>query len=552
MTFSRLRDPDCTTILLNMKILTAAEMRAVDRVTTERYGVPSIDLMREAGVAVARFVLREYPGQRRIVVLCGKGNNGGDGFVAATALARAGCEVRVLLLGDPAELAGDAKTAMEAAADSRVQILSIGDAAALGKPDAQQVLDWADLLMDAVVGTGFKPPLRGVAAALRDRVNAMQAPVVAVDLPSGWDADAREFAVEGAFRASAVVTFTAPKLAHVSGNLTGNATGPIVIAPIGSPEEAIASETGLTWAGASKTLAEKPRMADSNKGMYGHVLVVAGGRGKSGAPAMASLAALRAGAGLVTAAVPESILPSVAAMTPELMTLPLKEGPHGEAAAANLEPEALKKLTERVTVIAMGPGMGTEPEVFVLGLIEKTRVPLVIDADALNILAKHPDKIDGRGRTVVLTPHPGEMARLAGITTKEVQARREPLAREFAARHGVTLVLKGWRTLIAHPDGRIAVNTTGNPGMAKGGSGDILTGIVAAMLAQYPERPAEAVEAAVYLHGLAADFAVREQDEHTLLATDTVGHLFRAFSFRARDEAGYVWLQGLPRGAGLR
>ena len=535
-----------------MKILTAAEMRAVDRVTTERYGVPSIDLMRDAGLSVARFVLQEYPGQRRVCVLCGKGNNGGDGCVAAAALARAGCQVHVLLLGDPSELAGDAKTAMEAAAGSQLQLLSFGDAAALDSPEVQRALNSADLLMDAVVGTGFQPPLRGLAAALRDRVNAMQTPMVAVDLPSGWDADAREYSAEGAFRANAVVTFTAPKLAHVSGNLTGNATGPIVVAPIGSPEEAIASETRLTWAGTSKALTEQPRTPDSNKGMYGHVLVVAGGRGKSGAPAMASLAALRAGAGLVTAAVPESILPGVAAITPELMTLPLREGPHGEAAASNLEPEALKKLTERATVIAMGPGMGTEPEAFVLGLIEKTRVPIVIDADALNILAKHPEKIDGRGRVMVLTPHPGEMARLAGITTKEVQARREPLAREFAAQHQVTLVLKGWRTLIAHPDGRIAVNTTGNPGMAKGGSGDILTGIVAAMLAQYPDRPAEAVEAAVYLHGLAADFALREQDEHTLLATDTIGHLFRAFSFRARDEAGYVWLQGLPRGARLR
>jgi NAD(P)H-hydrate epimerase len=193
--------------------------------------------------------------------------------------------------------------------------------------------------------------------------------------------------------------------------------------------------------------------------------------------------------------------------------------------------------------------MGPEPEEFVLGMIANTTLPLVVDADALNILAKHPEKIDGRGRTMVLTPHPGEMARLAGISTKEVQANREPLAREFATKHNVTVVLKGWRTLIAHPDGSIAINTTGNPGMAKGGSGDILTGIVAALLAQHPNHPGEAVEAAVYLHGLAADFAVREQDEHTMLATDTVGHLFRAFHFRSGDEAGYVWVEGLPSSA---
>ena len=535
-----------------MKILTADEMRTVDRVTTERFGVPSLDLMHHAGRAVAEFVLREFPHQRHICVLCGKGNNGGDGFVAARRLAHHGCAVSVLILGDPADLQGDAKATFHEMVgafeklDTAHLIRSVADEAALAAEDIQELLRSDVLLIDAVVGTGFKPPLRGVAAALRDQVNALTSPVVAVDLPSGWDADSREYAVAGAYRADAVVTFTAPKLAHLSGNLTGNATGPIVVAPIGSPREAIESATGLTWAGDAKSITEQPRTPDSNKGLYGHVLVVGGGRGKSGAPAMASLAALRAGAGLVTAAVPASILPSVAAIAPELMTLPLIEGPAGEAAASNLDPEPLSRLTARATVLAVGPGLGTEPEEFVLGLIEKTTLPLVLDADALNIVAKHPEKLDGRGRTVVLTPHPGEMARLAGITTKEVQANREPLARAFATEHNVTVVLKGWRTLIAHPDGRVAINTTGNPGMAKGGSGDILTGVATALLAQFPHNPAQAVEAAVYLHGLAADFAVREQDEHTLLATDTVGHLFRAFRFRSQDEAGYVWLQGIP------
>jgi NAD(P)H-hydrate epimerase len=529
-----------------MKILTADEMRTVDRVTTERFGVASLDLMHNAGAAVARFVRREFADRRHICVLCGKGNNGGDGFVAARELVAAGCDVRVLLLGNPGDLKGDAKAAFEEMALAPVLA---PDEAALDSLDVQKLLGSADLLLDAVVGTGFKPPLRGVAAALRDRVNALKTPVVAIDLPSGWDADSRAFAVQRAFRANAVVTFTAPKLAHLSGNLTGSAAGPIVVAPIGSPDEAIQSATNLTWAGSSKAITEQPRTADANKGLYGHVLIAAGGRGKSGAPAMASLAALRAGAGLVTAAVPQSILATVAAITPELMTFPLDEGPSGEIAATNLEPEQFRQLTSRATVLAMGPGMGPEPEEFVLGMIAKTTLPLVIDADALNILAKHPDKIDGRRRTVVLTPHPGEMARLAGISTKEVQENREPLAREFATKHNVTVVLKGWRTLIAHPDGRIAINTTGNPGMAKGGSGDILTGIVAALLAQHPDHPAEAVEAAVYLHGLAADFAVREQDEHTMLATDTVGHLFHAFHFRSWDEAGYVWVEGLPSSA---
>ena len=526
-----------------MLILTAEEMRTTDRVTVEKYGVASIDLMRHAGRAVARFVECEFSACRRIVVLCGKGNNGGDGFVAARALAEAGPTVQVLLLGDPLELKGDAKAAFE---EMHLEPVVIDSAADLERVEMRAILDSADLILDAVVGTGFKPPLRGLAAAVRDRVNAMTTPMVAVDLPSGWDSDSREFSAEGAYRADAVVTFTAPKLAHMCGNLTGGVYGPIVVAPIGSPDAAIHSDLNLTWAGASKQIAEMPRKADSNKGLYGHVLVIGGARGKSGAPAMSSLAALRTGAGLVTAAVVESILAQVAAITPELMTIPLPENAEGAIDSGHVD---FDQLLAKMTVVALGPGLGQTPaaEEFVLKMLDKSRVPLVLDADALNILAKHPEKIDGKGRAMVLTPHPGEMARLAGISTKEVQANREPLAREFAIRHQVTLVLKGWRTLIAHPHGSLAVNTTGNPGMAKGGSGDILTGVIAAMVAQHPDRIADAVNVAVYLHGLAADFAVREQDEHTLLATDTVAHLWRAFRFRPQGAAGYFWLQGLPQ-----
>jgi hydroxyethylthiazole kinase-like uncharacterized protein yjeF len=235
-----------------MKILTADEMRTVDRVTTKQFGVASIDLMRHAGAAVARFVLREFPECRHITVLCGKGNNGGDGFVAARELHAAGRDVRVLLLGYPADLKGDARTAFDEMAQAPV---FAPDGTALDSPPVLDVLDSADLFLDAIVGTGFNPPLRGVAATLRDRVNALQMPVVAVDLPSGWDADSRAFSVEGAFRANAVVTFTAPKLAHLFGNLTGSAYGPIVVAPIGSPDEAIQSTTNLTWAGSSKAIA---------------------------------------------------------------------------------------------------------------------------------------------------------------------------------------------------------------------------------------------------------------------------------------------------------
>ena len=529
-----------------MKILTADEMRACDQATSEQFSVPSLTLMENAGQAVARFVLREFPHARHITVLCGKGNNGGDGFVAARALSQAGRKVKVLLLGFAADLKGDAAAMFE---QMEIAPALAPDETALASEQVSELLQHADLFLDAVVGTGFKPPLRGVAAALRNRINALTTPVIAVDIPSGWDSDSREYQVEGAYRADAVVTFTAPKLAHVCGNLTNSASKPIVVAPIGSPDEAIQSRLQLTWAGSYKKLAEAPRPAESNKGRHGHVLVIAGSYGKSGAAAMASLAALRAGAGLVTAAVPQPILDSVARIAPELMTIPLRAGGHGEISSSNLDRDTLDELLDKKTVLAIGPGMGLKPETekFLLGLLENTNLPAVLDADALNVLSKHRDKISGRNRLLVLTPHPGEMARLAGLSIQQVQANREALAREFAIRHHVVLVLKGWRTLIAHPDGSVAINTTGNPGMAKGGSGDILTGIIAAMVAQYPQYSDEAVNAAVYLHGLAADFAVREQDEHTLLATDTVAHLSRAFRFRAEDKGGYLWIQGLPQ-----
>ena len=262
---------------------------------------------------------------------------------------------------------------------------------------------------------------------------------------------------------------------------------------------------------------------------------------------MASLAALRAGAGLVTAAVARSIQQTVALTTPELMTLPLDEDAEGGVAVSNASLEARDALLKRITVLAIGPGLGTagESSAFVRKLVRETTLPVVVDADALNAFKGHAELLQGHGRTMVLTPHPGEMATLLGITTKAVQADRLNLARSFATEHELTLVLKGWRTLVAHPDGRVDVNTSGNPSMAKGGSGDILTGIVAAAIAQHPERVADAVNAAVFLHGLAADFAVIEQDEHTVLATDTVAHLSAAFRARTQDAQGMQWICGV-------
>jgi NAD(P)H-hydrate epimerase len=544
-----------------MEILTSDEMGAADRRTAEHFGVPLATLMENAGMAVARFCLRRYPAAERVLVLCGKGNNGGDGFVVARVLAEAGVDVAVLLLGREDEVKGEAAAAIARlrAQAPAVAISPVTDEAALAA--ASGAIASAELLIDAVVGTGFKPPLRGLATALRQTVAQCKTPVVAVDLPSGWDADSLQQTAqtsEGPFRADAVVTFTAPKLAHVFGHLTSAPFGPVVVAEIGSPAEAIVSDGNLSWAGASKSIAEEPRAVNANKGMYGHVLVVGGSYGTAGAPAMASLAALRAGAGLVTAAVPKSILELVAAVAPELMLAPLREGAEGAVSLENLAADGLQALlkAKKFSVVALGPGLSTKAEApeFVRGFVADCSLPMVIDADALNAFAGRTELLKcaaamkdakGKPRTLVLTPHPGEMARLTGLIIAAVEADRIHLARSFATEHKLTLVLKGWRTLIAHPDGRIAVNTSGNPAMAKGGSGDILTGIVAAMLAQFPEDVARAVEAAVALHGLAADFAARAMDEHTVLATDTLAHLSDAFRYRAKDSDGLTWICGL-------
>lgn len=541
-----------------MKILTAEEMGEADRRSVEA-GVPVGELMENAGSAVARFCLRQYADQGLVVVLAGKGNNGGDGLVAARLMAEAGRWVRVALLGAGTDMKGDAAAALKRAADAKVPLREVGDEDGL-----RSALEGAVLVVDAVVGTGFKPPLRGLAGMAQMVLKDAKVPVVAVDLPSGWNADSMEETAEGAFRADAVVTFAAPKLAHVFGALTkGKTFGPVVVAEIGTPESAIRSVGGMRWGGDSKAIAEAPREINGNKGRLGHVLLVGGATGKAGAPSMAGLAAMRTGAGLVTVAVPREIVAMVAGVAPELMLRPLaSEASGGGLALQALEDAALAKLLKGITVVGIGPGLGQEgttPE-WVRRFVEVVTLPLVIDADALNAwagrtallkTAVEAAKVQGRPRTIVLTPHPGEMARLAGMTVREVEADRVGLARRFAAEHGVTLVLKGWRTLVAHPDGRVAVNTTGNPSMAKGGSGDILTGMVSAMLAQYvdaktagAEDVARAVEAAVFLHGLAGDFACLAQDEHTVLATDTVGHLWQAFRARVTDADGFTWIAG--------
>jgi len=394
------------------------------------------------------------------------------------------------------------------------------------------------LLVDALLGTGFKPPVKGLYAEAIATMNASGKPVVAVDIPSGADSDAMTVQRgKGIAWADAIVTFTAPRPAHVFGDLT---RGPVIVAPIGSPDAAIQSELKLevtTARDLASLLAPRPR--DSNKGMYGHVLIVGGSLGKSGAAAMAGMAALRAGAGLVTVATAKSALANVAGFAAELMTEPLPETDTGGIAVASAKSGKLLQLASTMTVVAIGPGIGRHPETveFVREAVRQLKCPLVIDADGLNAFDGNTELLDGSKRALVLTPHPGEMARLAGISTKAVQADRLNVARTFARDHKLVLVLKGNLTVIALADGTAWVNPTGNPGMATGGTGDILTGMTAGILAQMPNDAARAAVAAVYLHGLAGDVAAETIGEHSLVATDLLTGLPEAFR-RATRWAG--------------
>ena len=513
-----------------MKIVSAQEMRAIDCATSERFGVPSLTLMENAGTAVAEFILSRYPAASRISVFCGKGNNGGDGFVAGRRLHQAGKKVEAILLADSDELHGDAAVMFGKLPFPAVAIHSSEE---LKSDRALKALD-ADLYVDAILGTGFKPPVRGLYAEAIDVMNKSKIPVVAADIPSGADADAMQPELGNRARADAIVTFTAPRPAHVFAQLT---SGPTVAAPIGSPDEAIVSNLQLnviTPADIAPLIA--PRPADSNKGSFGHVLVIGGSLGKAGAAAMAGISVLRTGAGLSTVATAKSVLATVAGFHPEIMTEPLAETDAGTISISALD--AIEQLAKGKTVAAIGPGISRNPQTseLVRNLIARIPLPTVLDADGLNAFENRASELNGKSRMLVITPHPGEMARLVGCSVADVQKDRLGTARKFASEHQLIVVLKGHRTLIVQPDGEAWVNTTGNPGMATGGTGDILTGMVAGMIAQHRKDPFTAVLAAVHLHGLAGDVAREKQGEHSLIATDLLVGLPQAFG-RTRARA---------------
>jgi hydroxyethylthiazole kinase-like uncharacterized protein yjeF len=507
-----------------MRVLNTQQMREADRQTVDEIGIPSIVLMENAGrqAVAAMEAAFDDLASSKVGVLCGRGNNGGDGFVVARTLAQRGIEGIVFLLGSVSEVRGDARTNLEILGHVGVTVVEIANAQEW-ELHFSEVSD-CDLIVDAIVGTGFHPPVAGLLETVIADVNGLGVPVVAIDVPSGLSADSHE--IEGdAIEASMTVTLAAPKIPLVLPPADAYG-GDLVIADIGIPGSVI-DELDGPWL----ELLTRERMrelvparaADSHKGDFGRVLVVAGSVGRTGAAHLAAVGALKSGAGLVSIATARSAVPIVAAMMPEYMTEPLEETSGGAIDFSAVD----RVLDFKADVIALGPGLGQDPSTvaFVQAIVERSGVPLVLDADALNAFAGDPERLVGRdGVDVIITPHPGEMARLLNVSIEQVQSDRVEHAREFAAAHRLHVVLKGHRTIIAGPEGRTFVNLTGNAGMATGGTGDLLTGMVAAWFAQLLDAEA-ACKLAVYLHGTAGDLAEADEGELALLPTDIAAHL---------------------------
>jgi NAD(P)H-hydrate epimerase len=552
-----------------LPVFTAAEMRALDARAIASLGIPGPRLMEAAGSGAAAVLARRLAPLRgrRVVVVCGKGNNGGDGFVVARRLAARGARVRVYLVGRRGEVRGDAA---EALGRWRGPVAEIGDAPALARLESD--LSVADLIVDALLGTGLTGPARGPMAEVIEAVNRASAraavrpsgvapertararptrgragraevggrvsasgaerpaeawrpsPVVAaLDVPSGVDAD--RGAIDGpAIRAHVTVTFAGYKralLLHPACALAGE----VVVVPIGIPDAEVRAGIGTHLLEEGDARAHLGRReTDTHKGTYGHLLVVAGSRGKAGAAALAGRAGLRSGAGLVTVATAESQQPVVAGFGMEIMTEACPETAHGSIAAAARA--AIAELAARSDAVAVGPGvsLAEETQALVRALVGELARPMVVDADGLGALVGHLDVLDGAAAPRLLTPHPGEMARLAGTSVAAIQGDRLGAVRDFCMRHRVWLVLKGAHSVIGGPDGALAINPTGNPGMATAGAGDVLTGMAGAFLAR-GLAPRGALEAAVYLHGAAGDLAARARGEEGLIAGDILDHI---------------------------
>ncbi|GLI38969.1 NAD(P)H-hydrate dehydratase [Geobacter hydrogenophilus] len=509
-----------------MKVVTGETMQRMDRRAIEEFGIPGIDLMEHAGRGCSAAIIERFgpAAGRMVLIVAGKGNNGGDGYVIARLLQQEGWEVQTVVLAPREEIAGDARVNLDRLDPGTVTFSPPPAGLAPFAPH----LERASVIIDALFGTGLKSEVKGSFAEAINLVNAAGKPVVAVDIPSGIDAGTgRTLGV--AVKADVTVTFALAKLGHVlypGAELCGD----LRVVDIGIPLQVAADAEGYDFVdhGTACRLV-RPRDRRAHKGSFGHCLVVAGSTGKTGAAAMAANSAVRAGSGLVTLAVPESLNAILEMKTTEAMTLPLPDG-----GAGRLMQDSVPALLEAIggkSAIALGPGISWHPETarLIRDLVTKIETPLVIDADGLNALSEDPAILKRkRSNCIVLTPHPGEMARLAGTSTAIIEADRIAAAREFAEQRGVYMILKGARTVIAAPDGRVAINGSGNPGMASGGMGDVLTGILASLLGQGYE-PFDACRLGVFIHGYAADLVAADKGEIGMSAVDVQERLPWAF-----------------------
>ncbi len=507
-----------------MKILTSQQMKDIDRKAIQEIGIIGPILMENAGIQITKEIVEKFPDIRKekVVIVAGKGNNGGDGFVVARHLFNRGCRPVVLLLAMKKDLRGDA--ALNAQIADKIGI-EIREMTSPRKWSAnKRLLKNATLLIDGIFGTGLAKPARGLFAQAIEDINACKAFKVAVDIPSGLSADT--FNIIGpCVRADLTVTLAAAKIAHVFPPAE-EYIGELKISDISVPPYLFAEKTlKLEWVEEDMI---RPyfdrRRKDTHKGTYGHLFVVSGSLGKTGAAVMAGKSALKMGAGLVTVGTPASCLPIVARSMMELMTEPLPETREG-----TLSSEALDEVLELLKgkdALMLGPGISTHDSTrdFVISLLPQVKIPLVLDADALNILSFKPSLLKSLSKPVIVTPHPGEFARLVKLSTEEVLAKRLQLVPQFASEYGVYVVLKGYRTLTVAPDGRTFINPTGNPGMASAGSGDVLSGMIASMIMQ-EKNILEAVLAAVYIHGLSGDIGAKRLGEKFLTAGNIITYL---------------------------
>ena len=530
-----------------MKVLTAEQMREADRLTTNRYGIPSLQLMENAGAAVADYLSDTFPdlSARGIVVLCGKGNNGGDGFVAVRRLRERSAPLRVFLFAESSAVRGDAATNLHLWQEGGGELHVVTSAAEW--MEKREIAGQADLVVDALLGTGVKGPVEGLLASVIEDTNAWRQKqsvrirgscgrfVVAVDMPSGLPSGSEDFGGP-IIRADATVTFTAPKVGQLL-SPRADCVGKLLVRDIGTPRDLLDGDPALKlhWLEPGEfrglPMVRKP---DAHKGSFGHALIVAGSVGKSGAAVLGGRAALRVGAGLVTVATPADVLPIVAAGMPEMMTAPLLATADGTASLANVDSDPFGQVARDKSVLAMGPGLSTnhETQQFIRAVLQKVSLPVILDADGLNAFAGRADELRTRKpELLAVTPHPGEMARLLDTTARDVQARRLEIAFEAAKRWQAFVILKGFHTILATPDGRAYVNTTGNAGMATGGTGDVLTGMLAGLTAELGTKNWECVLGlGVHLHGLAGDVAAERVGQAPLVASDLIDALPEAYA----------------------